>query len=324
MFRPMARLLKEHDVKRLLTMVDAIDVVEKAFLAVSRSCAINVPRQRAMLGGVTINTLAAISTVTDTVGVKCYPIVRRDVTVGSSFTMLVYRASSGVLLGILEADTLGQIRTGAASGVATRHLARSESRLACLFGVGWQARTQLEALVCVLGQLERVMLMGRSSDRLAQFCDDMKFLPIELVPCSDPEPAVRQADVLITATGASAPVFDGRWLRPGAHINAVGSNYAEKRELDAVAVRRADCIVVDDIAGAQLESGDLLAPEAGVEWPKVQFLGDVVQGSVPGRTAPDQITLFESQGVGIEDLAVASRVLELAEQNNIGLEIPLR
>jgi ornithine cyclodeaminase/alanine dehydrogenase-like protein (mu-crystallin family) len=156
----MARLLKEADVKRLLTMADAVTAVEEAFRFIAESQALNVPRQRGTLGDATINTLAAVSHATDRIGVKCYPIVRRDITVGSSFTMLVYKASTGALLGILEADALGQIRTGAASAVATKYLARPESSRVSLFGAGWQARSQLAGLACVLDQIERVTVVA--------------------------------------------------------------------------------------------------------------------------------------------------------------------
>jgi len=319
----MARLLKEADVKRLLTMADAVTAVEEAFRSVAQSRALNVPRQRGTLAGATINTLAAVSHATDTIGVKCYPVVRQDITVGSSFTMLVYRASTGALLGILEADALGQIRTGAASAVATKYLARADSSRVCLFGAGWQARSQLAALTCVLDQIERVTVVGRSADRLHRFCEEMKYLPFELAPSFDAKAAVREADIVITATGAREPLFDGRWLCPGTHINAMGSNYPDKRELDATAVQRSDSIVVDDLGVARTESGDLLAPDAKVDWSAVHALADVVAGRAPGRTAPEQITLFESQGLGIEDLAVASRVLELAEQEGAGLQVAL-
>jgi ornithine cyclodeaminase/alanine dehydrogenase-like protein (mu-crystallin family) len=319
----MAHLLREADVTRLLTMADAVTAVEEAFRFVAQSRALNVPRQRGTLGGATINTLAAVSHGTDTIGVKCYPIVRQDISVGSSFTMLVYKASSGALLGILEADALGQIRTGAASAVATKYLARPESSRVCLFGAGWQARSQLAALACVLDKIERVTVVGRSVDRLRCFCEEMKHLPFELAPSFDPRVAVSEADVVITATGAREPLFDGRWLCPGTHINAMGSNYPDKRELDGAAVQRADLIVVDDLNVARMESGDLLSPDAKVDWSAVRALADVVAGQAPRRTSPDQITLFESQGLGIEDLAVASRVLELAEQEGAGLQVPL-
>src|SRR5258706_6994284 len=158
----MAQLLQEDDVRRLLTMDEALAAVEDAFRAVAHGEAVNVPRQRGAMPGVTINVLCAISTALDATGVKCYPIVRQDITVGSSFTMLVYKISTGALIGVLEADALGQIRTGAASGVATKYLARPESRGMTLFGAGWQARSQLEAISRVLPRLERINLVERA------------------------------------------------------------------------------------------------------------------------------------------------------------------
>lgn len=323
----MAKLLKEEDVRSLLTMDDALTAVEEAFRAVARGEAINVPRQRGALHGVTMNALGAISTALDVMGMKVYPIVRQDVTVGSSFQMLVYKISTGALIGVLEAEALAQIRTGAASGVATKYLARRESRVMTLYGAGWQAQGQLEAISRVLPGLERVNVVGRSPERVRQFCVQMaERFHLELIPSPDPQRAVMEADVVTTVTGSSTPVFDGRWLRPGVHINAVGSNFAEKQELDAISVRRADHIVVDDLAVARLECGDLLHPEAsaGLDWNAIHSLSDVVGGLVPGRTSPEQITLFESQGLGLEDLAVASVILDLAQRRGVGMEIPLR
>jgi alanine dehydrogenase len=323
----MAQLLQDDDVRRLLTMDEALAAVEDAFRAVARCEAVNIPRQRGAMPGMTINVLCAISTALDATGIKCYPIVRQDVTVGSSFTMLVYKISTGALIGVLEANTLGQIRTGAASGVASKYLARSDSRVMTLFGTGWQAESQVEAVARALPTLERVNVVGRSQERAQRFCQVMaERLQLELIASRDPEHAVAQADVITTVTGSREPVFDGRWLRPGVHINAVGSNFADKQELDAATVRRADCIVVDDLAVARTECGDLLAAEAqiGFDWNAVQPLCNIVAGIVPGRTSPRQITLFESHGLGLEDLAVASRVLELAQRHGIGINIPLR
>ena len=323
----MACLLLEADVRRLLTMDEALKALEDAFRAAARGDALNVPRQRGALHGITINTMGAISTALDAAGVKCYPVVRKDITVGSSFTFLVYRISTGALVGVMEANALSQIRTGAASGIATRYLARDDSRVMTMFGAGWQAETQLEAIARVLPKLERVNVVGRSPERARRFCDVMsKRVELDVIMAPDPEAAVAEADVITTITGSREPVFEGRWLRPGVHINAAGSNYAEKRELDATAVKRADRIVVDDLPLARIESGDLLGAEAQgcLDWSTVQPLSALVAGSVPGRTSRDQITLFESHGLALEDLAVACRVLDLARERGIGMEIPIK
>lgn len=323
----MALLLSDKDVLELLTMDAAIAAVEEAFRDWANEAAMNVPRQRGFLPGVTINAMASISTALDAAGLKCYPIIRQDVTVSSSSTMLVYRISTGALVGVMESSALGQIRTGAASGVAAKYLARPDSRVMTMFGVGWQAESQLEALARVLPRLERVNVIGRSRERARSFCERMKpRVDVELLAVEDAKSAVEQADVITTITGSAVPVFDGRWLRPGVHINAAGSNFANKRELDTVAVKRADTIVADDVAVARIESGDLLGAEAeaGLDWGAVQPLSQVVAGKVAGRTSPDEVTLFESQGIGLEDLAAACRVLDLARKRGLGIEIPIR
>ena len=318
-----ALLLREADVRQLLTMDAALPVIEDAFASLASGDAVNVPRVRGVLPEATLNVLAAVSRKLDAAVVKSYPVIRQDVTVGSSLTLLLYRISTGALDAILEASVLGQIRTGAASGVAAKHMARPDSRVMTLFGAGFQAQSQVEALKRVLPSLERINLVSRSPERARQFCSDvMAAVDVEVVPTQDVEQAVAAADVVTTATGSARPLFDGAWLRPGVHVNAVGSNYAEKRELDAVAVRRASRIVVDDIAVAKMESGDLIGVD--LDWSPIRPLSDVVAGRAPGRASRDEITLFESQGLGLEDLAVACHVVRRARESGCGIEIPIR
>jgi ornithine cyclodeaminase/alanine dehydrogenase-like protein (mu-crystallin family) len=323
----MATLLKEAHVRELLTMADALPAVEASFRDVSTGDAVNVSRHRGALKGVTVNSMGAISSALDLMAMKVYPIVRQDITVGSSFQVLCWRISTGALVGVLEAELLAQIRTGAASGVATRYMASPESRVMTLFGAGWQARAQLEAVCQVLPLLERVNVIGRSADRVASFIADMATVlgssGPELVAAADIESAVREADVVTTITGSKLPLFDGAWLSPGAHVNAAGSNFAQKRELDALAVSRATRIVADDVEVARIESGDLIAA-SDLDWGRVIPLSDVVGGRQPGRVAADEITLFESQGLGLEDLAVAAVLLEQAAKRGVGIEIPLQ
>ena len=321
----MALLLREADVRSLLTMDEALEVVEDAFRSVARGEAANFPRQRGALAGVTLNMLSAMSTRLDAAGIKSYPIVRQDVTVGSSFTMLVYKLSTGELDAVLEASALGQIRTGAASGVATKYMARPGSRIMTLFGSGYQAERQVEAIARALPALQRVNVVSRSRERAQRFCDEMmRRFDLDVTVARDNERAVAEADVVTTATGAREPVFDGAWLRPGVHINAIGSNFADKHELDATAVRRAGRIVVDDVAVARMESGDLIAADVGLDWSSIRPLGDIVAGLSPGRASPEEITLFESQGIGLEDLAAACRVVTRARERGIGTEISIR
>jgi ornithine cyclodeaminase/alanine dehydrogenase-like protein (mu-crystallin family) len=322
----MALLLREDDVKRLLTMDAALRVVEAAFASLANGTAVNVPRQRGVLPGATINVLPSVSRELDATGVKAYPVIRQDVTVGSSFTLLIYRISSGGLEGIIEASALGQIRTGAASGVAAKYMARPDSRILTIFGSGFQAEAQIEALRRVLPRLERIQVIGRSAERAREFALAMRTaLDLDVVHSTDVRSAVAQADVITTATGATDPLFDGSWVKPGAHINAIGSNYADKRELDAIAVQRANRIVADEVATAMNECGDLIgaARQFQFDWSTVRPLSDIVGGLAPGRVREDEITLFESQGIGLEDLAVGCHVLSVARESGCGLDVPI-
>ncbi len=323
----MALLLVEDEVRQLLSMEEAIEAVENAFRSLAMNQATSFPRQRNVRPGITLNVLCSISNQLDAAGIKAYPIVRQDVTVGSSFTILVYKVSTGGLIGILEANELGQIRTGAASGVACKYLARPDSRVMTLFGAGWQAESQVEAIACVIPSLERVNVVSRTAERAKRFCERMtnRIRP-RLNPAGDPESAVKAADIVTTATGSRRPVFDGAWVAAGTFVNAIGSNFADKQEIDAKTVAKATCIVVDDLDVARTESGDLLAAEKEgcLEWQRVQCLADVVAGRFLGRTAESDITLFESHGIGLEDLAAACRVLKVAESVGMGQKIALQ
>ena len=177
----------------------------------------NVPRVRGALPEATLNVLAAVSRKLDAAAVKCYPVIRADVTVGSSLTLLLYRISTGALDAIVEASVLGQIRTGAASGVAAKYMARPDSRVMTLFGAGFQAQSQVEALVRVLPNLERINVVSRSpereSARVLQGLEGRR----RSRAMQDIEQAIAGADVVTTATGLHQPLFDGAWLRPGVH-----------------------------------------------------------------------------------------------------------
>jgi len=206
-------------------------------------------------------------------------------------------------------------------------MARPDSRVLTLFGAGWQAESQLEALARVLPSLERVFVVSRRPERARDFCRRMSSrVALDLAAADSVEQAVAEADVVTTATGATEPLFDGRWLRPGTHVNAVGSNFATKREIDRATVLRASVIVADDVEVASRECGDLVPLVEGghLSWESVEPLADVVAGRVPGRRSPLDITLFESQGLSIEDLAVACLVLERARQAGVGLEVEIR
>jgi ornithine cyclodeaminase/alanine dehydrogenase len=249
-------------------------------------------------------------------GVKSYPVVRTDVTQGSVLTLLLYSMNTGELLAVIKADRLGQLRTGAASALATRVLARPEAEVLTVFGTGFQASAQVPAVAAVLPRLRAVNVVGRQPERLREFVARLRTTLDVTVDAVDLPAAVEMADVIITATGSSEPVLRGDWLPPGVHINAVGSNVAGKRELDRAALERAATIVVDDRDVAAAECGDLLAND----WDQsgVSTLGDVVTGRSPGRRTAADITLFESQGLAVQDVVCAKHVFDRALEQGRG------
>lgn len=317
----MALVLTESDVTRLLGMEETIAAVEAAFAARGRGEGVNRPRNRIQLPGLILHVMSAALPSAGLVGLKAY-LTGAD---RARFVVLAWSTEGGRLEAVIEADRLGQVRTGAASGVATKHMARPDSRTVGCLGTGWQAESQLQA-VCAVRAVSHVSVYGRDPTRRAAFAEKMAGrLRVAVEPAASAEDAVGESDIVITATSARNPVLLGRWLRPGMHINAVGVNWANKRELDEEAVRRAGRIIVDDREQAVIECGDLLPlVAAGVlGWDAVHELGDVVAGKTPGRAAFQEITLFESQGLAIEDLAAAAVLIKRARASGVGQEIPI-
>jgi ornithine cyclodeaminase/alanine dehydrogenase len=216
------------------------------------------------------------------------------------------------------------MRTGAASGVATRALARADARTVGLFGSGWQASSQLEA-ICRVRPIHQAWVYSRNPERRERFARERRErLGIDVTAVDEPRRAVAEADIVATITTASEPLFDGRWLRPGTHLNVAGANRPRSQEVDVETVRRAQRVAIDDKAQGQLEAGDLLVPiAAGVlSWDDVCELGDVVAGKIPGRADDGDITLFKSLGVALEDIAVARVVVDKARAAGLGEALP--
>lgn len=315
----MVLFLTDDEVSRLLDTDVAYSAADEAFRLLGTRDATNGVRQRTVHGAATVNVMAAVAPTLDLMGVKTYPVVRTDVTQGSAFTLQLFALATGELTAVLRAGTLGNRRTAAATAVATSVLARADSRALTVFGTGWVAREQVTATLHQRPGLEQVIAVGRSPERLTAFCTEMEQLAGVPVTPGDAEKAVRAADIVITATGSRTPVFDGSWLQPGTHVNAVGSNYAEKQEIDAATVASAGAIVVDDFDVARRDCGDLLL---GLnDWSTVTSLGKVIAGTANGRTSDTQITLFESQGLAILDLTAGGRVVALARENGTGVRL---
>ncbi len=318
----MPLLLNESDVRTILTMPLALEAVEQSFRRLADGSAILHSRQRLHVPGKSyLHYMAAADSTGGYMGMKIYSSARE----GLRFLVPLFEVQSGDLAALIEADYLGQMRTGAASGVATRVMARTDARSVAVIGTGLQARTQLEA-VSLVRKLEKIRAFGRNRERREQFAKEMsERVRIPVTAVNSAEEAVRGADIVITSTTATNPVVEGRWLSPGVHINAIGANFPQKRELDTEAVNRSNVIAADSPEQSRHESGDLIQVfgEDAERWAAVQELSEIVAGKIPGRTSDDQITLFKSNGIAIEDIVVAGRIYELAHARGMGRQIPI-
>ena len=316
----MSLFLNESEVGQLLTMPLAIEAVEVAHRELSLGKAVDVPRQRTRLPQTALHILQGALPGLDAIGYKAYTSNRS----GVRFLVHVFSASKGTLRVVLEADLLGMIRTGAASGVATRWLARADAEILGVFGAGWQAEGNIEAIAAVR-PLRRVKVYARHADRLAAFCKKMsEKLKIEVVPASSPEETVRGSDIISTITTSATPLFEAGWLSPGTHINAAGSNSLIRYEIGEDVLKICRPIVVDSVDSALKEAGDLLPmlEKGRLSERQLVELGDIIIGQHPGRTTPDEITLFESQGMAIQDISVAVRLEALARERGLGVKLP--
>jgi ornithine cyclodeaminase/alanine dehydrogenase len=263
--------------------------------------------------------MSAASNAHQLIGFKAYTTSRE----GNRFHVVVYDGATGKLNAIIEADWLGQMRTGAASGVATQYMARPDSSEVGIIGAGSQARTQLQAMCCVRSITE-ARVYSRNQERREQFASEMESIcGISVVPVHRAEEAATDMDIIITATTARQPVLRGAWLSEGTHINAIGSNAIARAELDVDVIRRSDTIVADSVEQCHIEAGDFVeAIEQGIlHWQRVLELSDVITGRETGRAAPDGITLFKSLGIALEDLSVAARLIPLARERKLGVEL---
>ena len=318
----MALFLTEKEVSRLLTVDMAIEAVESAHRDLALGQALDTPRARSRLPQTVLHILQGALPAQGVLGYKAYTSNRS----GNRFLVHLFDAASGQLKAVLEADTLGMLRTGAASGVAAKWLARPDSRVAGVFGSGWQAEGQVRA-ICAALPLAEVKVWARRADRLADFCARMREATgVRVVPAANPEATVRDSDLVATVTTAAQPLFAAEWLAEGTHVNAAGSNALIRQELSEATVRRCGLVCVDSVATALAEAGDLLPllEKGRLQARQLVELGEVICGRHAGRSDAEQITLFESQGMAIQDLAVALRVVRAAEKAGLGQELPLR
>jgi alanine dehydrogenase len=233
------------------------------------------------------------------------------------FYVYLYSIQGGELLSIIEANRLGQLRTGAATAVAARYMAREDAAVVGVLGSGYQARTQLEA-VCKVRPIASARVYSPNHERRRAYAQEMsERLGIEVTPADSARRVVEAADILITATSSPTPVFDGAWLRPGVFVAAIGGAHPYVRELDDATIRLADLLVADDLAQARIESGELMMPASRglILWEQVRQLWQVVGGVIAGRRSPQDITLFKSLGMALWDIAAAKVAYDKALKN---------
>jgi ornithine cyclodeaminase/alanine dehydrogenase len=302
--------LSESDVESLLTPADAVPVVEECCRRIAAGAVTFIPRERLRADGGHLAVMPAVDVELGYAGLKSYAAVKG----GNAFAVLLFSLEDGSLAAVVDADRLGQVRTGAASGVAAKHLARTGAASLGVIGCGWQARSQVIAIRAAVPSVASVVAYCRTAEALAAFCDDVGAKPGD----GPQDPA--HCDVVVTATTSKDPVLRGDWLRPGALVCAVGANVAAARELDNEVLRRASFVCCDWREQARRESGDLIEPVAAgvLDWLEVHELHEVVAGELPGRQRDDDIVLFKSNGIAPWDLAAAAAVLERARAEGVG------
>ena len=314
--------ISESEVRRVFTMPMAFEAVEDVCLKqAAGEVLVHARRRFEFPGGRFFHYMAAADHGANLVATKQYTYVNGRLT----FIVSLYSMETGELLALIEGDFLGQRRTGAASGVATKYLARPGAKTAAIIGTGAHARTQLEA-IALARKLESVAVYGRDVGRREEYASEMSGrLEIPVRAAASSADAVRGAEIVCAATTASQPVLFGADLSPGTHVNAIGANHVRKRELDDEAVLRADVVVVDSIEQSRQEAGDLVLGFAtdGARWDGVLELAQVVAGKAAARRSESQVTLFKSNGIAAWDLAAATRVYAEVTKRKMGHSLPL-
>ncbi|MGH3080423.1 MAG: ornithine cyclodeaminase family protein [Gaiellaceae bacterium] len=305
--------LTEADVEALLTPADVIGAVESCFERLARGEVENRPRVRQKADGGAFAVMSAVDLELRLAGVKSYAWLPS----GTPFVVCLFDLDRGELAAVIEADRLGQLRTGAASAVAAKYLAREGAKSLGILGCGWQAESQVLCIREAVPTIERVVVYCRTEEKLEAFCKKLGAEPGETHRDAGSQ------DVVVTVTTSRDPVLRGEWLEPGALVCAVGANDRRARELDNAVLERASFVCCDSIEQARLESGDLIEPiEQGIlDWLEVHELQKVVAGEVQGRQSTDDIVLFKSNGIAAWDVAAGTLALERARERGIGTSL---
>jgi alanine dehydrogenase len=305
--------LTEADVAELLTPADALSAVEACFLRLARGEVDNRPRVRQRVEGGAFAVMPAVDRELGLAGLKSYIWV----SAGTPFVVCLFDIDGGALAAVIEADKLGQLRTGAASGIAAKYLAREGAASLGVIGCGWQAESQVQCIREAVPTIQRVVAYCRTEERLEAFCQKLDAEPGEM------HQDAAEQEIVVTATTSRDPVLRGEWLQPGALVCAIGANDRRSRELDNTVLQRASFVCCDSVEQAKLESGDLIEPigQGVLDWLEVHELQEVVAGEVQGRQSPDDVVLFKSNGLAAWDVAAGALALERAREQGVGREL---
>jgi len=318
----MVLYLSEDDIEQLLTMADAIEVVQDSFKQQGNRNIINNPRQRVCTGKSMLHYMAGALPHLGVMGYKAYTSSKK----GLMFRVFLHDMDNGELLSVMDGNYMGMIRTGAVTGVATRFMSREDSSSLGVFGTGFQSVGQIMA-VCKVRDITRIRIYGRDEERRIKFCGHMsEMLNMEVTPVSKPNDVLSDSDIVITSTSSSEPVFDGNFVERGTHINAIGGNFVFKREIDETTISKSDVISVESVEQCRFEAGELIPSiEKGrLHWDDLIELGYIVAGKEKGRNKTDEVTLFKSVGIAMEDICIAKHLYDMAGKTNTGrnLDIP--
>jgi ornithine cyclodeaminase/alanine dehydrogenase-like protein (mu-crystallin family) len=306
--------LSEEEVTSLVSPAEAVPVIEESFRRLAAGEVVNQPRVRLPLPDGALALMGASDRGIGVAGSKTYAATAN----GVAFVVSLFDAASGACLGVLEANVLGQLRTGAASGVAAKHLARAGATRLGIIGCGFQAEMQVACIRAAVPTIEHVVAFCRTEEKLDAFCERVGAEAAETH-----REAAEECDVVVTATTSRDPVLRGEWLSPGTLVCAMGANQRSRRELDNVVLERASFVCCDSVEQARNESGDLIDPiELGVlDWLEVYELQAVVAGEVRGRESDDDVVVFKSNGLAAWDVALGRFALERARERGVGTTV---
>jgi alanine dehydrogenase len=305
--------LSEEDIRSLLDPEDAVEAVEGSFARLAAGEVENAPRRRLVLNQGRLADMAAVDLELGYAGAKIYA----GFSDGAAFVVALFDAARPELVAVIEADHLGRLRTGAASAVASKYLAREGASSLGVIGCGRQAETQVACIRAAVPTIERVVAYCRTEASLKRFCRAVG------ADAAETHREAAEQDVVVTVTTSRDPVLRGEWLSPGALVCACGANVLGARELDNVVIQRAGFVCCDSKEQARLESSDLVEPieQGDLDWLEVHELQEVVAGDVSGRQSDEDVVVFKSNGIAAWDVAIAARAVELARERGIGREL---